>query len=164
VRPDDAAAVREITAASGFFSPAEVEVAVDLVGERLAAGAASGYEFVFAEAADERGDPVVLAYACFGPIPLTASSWDLYWIAVRPQRRRAGLGRAVLREAERTVAAAGGSRIYVDTSSRPQYEPTRAFYRAAGYTEAARLPDFYAPGDGKVVFSKVLAWTAPPRR
>lgn len=163
LQPDDPAAVREITAASGFFSAAEVEVAVELVEEGLAAGAASGYEFVFAEAASAAAGPRVVAYACFGPIPLTAASWDLYWIAVRPESRRRGLGRAVLAEVERGVAAGGGRRIYVDTSSRSQYEPTRAFYRTSGYAEAARLPDFYAPGDGKVVFCKVLVWNPPPR-
>jgi hypothetical protein len=51
----------------------------------------------------------------------------------------------------------GGARLYAETSSRPQYAPTRAFYRAAGFDPAAELPDFYAPGDGKVVFAKLLA-------
>jgi hypothetical protein len=46
--------------------------------------------------------------------------------------------------------------VYAETSSRPQYEPTRSFYRACGYRLEARLEDFYAPGDGKVIFLKVL--------
>ena len=50
----------------------------------------------------------------------------------------------------------GGRRVYVDTSSRDQYEPTRAFYRACGYAEVARLDHFYADGDGKVIFVKAL--------
>ncbi len=51
---------------------------------------------------------------------------------------------------------AGGSRVYVETSSRPLYEPTRAFYLARGYREEARLPDFYGPGDAKVMYVKVI--------
>jgi hypothetical protein len=44
----------------------------------------------------------------------------------------------------------------VETSSRPLYEPTRRFYLACGYRLEAQLEDFYAPGDGKVIFLKVL--------
>ena len=54
------------------------------------------------------------------------------------------------------MAAAGRTRVYVETSTRPQYLPTRAFYLACGYELAAELVDFYAPGDGKAVFLKVL--------
>jgi len=47
--------------------------------------------------------------------------------------------------------------VYADTSSRPQYEPTRAFYLSCGYVQEAFLADFYSPGDGKVIFVKPLS-------
>ena len=143
--------VRALVEATGFFSPAEADVAVELVDERLAKGAASGYEFVFAE---EDGVPV--GYGCYGPIPATESSFDLYWIVVDPVRQGRGIGRALMEEMERLIRTAGGRRIYVDTSSRPQYESTRGFYIRNGYTQAALLEDFYAPGDGKVIYVKVV--------
>lgn len=149
--PDDRRAVRELVESTGFFSPAEADVAVELIDERLAKGEASCYHFVFAEAEGQ-----MLAYSCFGPIPATAASWDLYWIVVRKSHQRAGLGRLLLAESERLIQAAGGSRVYVDTSSRPQYEPTRLFYERSGYGKAALLDDFYAPGDGKAVYLKIL--------
>ena len=62
--------------------------------------------------------------------------------------------------AEARIAAAGGRRVYIDTSSRPQYAPTRAFYRACGFHQEALLADFYDQGDGKAIFCKVLH---PPR-
>jgi hypothetical protein len=46
--------------------------------------------------------------------------------------------------------------MYVDTSGRAQYAPTRAFYEHMGYERAAVLEDFYAPGDAKVIYSKIL--------
>jgi ribosomal protein S18 acetylase RimI-like enzyme len=46
--------------------------------------------------------------------------------------------------------------MYAETSGRPQYEPTRAFYERMGYQVAARLKDFYAPGDDKVIFARRL--------
>jgi ribosomal protein S18 acetylase RimI-like enzyme len=151
VAPADRLAVRAIAESTGFFSPAETDVAVELVDERLAKGPASGYEFAFAEEAGE-----LLGYSCFGPIAATEASFDLYWIVVAKDRQRAGIGRALMVESERLIRAAGGRRVYVETSSRAQYEPTRAFYQRNGYRIEAVLDDFYAPGDGKVILVKVL--------
>ena len=60
-------------------------------------------------------------------------------------------------EVERRVTAIGGERIYIDTSSKPQYQPTRAFYEGIGYQLVARLTDFYAPGDDRMIYVKVLS-------
>ncbi len=148
---DDRAAVGALTAATGFFSDEEVAVAVELVETRLAQGLASGYRFLFAD-----GDGGLDGYVCYGPIALTKSSFDLYWIAVRPAAQRTGLGRRLMEVAEAKALEVGASAMYVETSSRPQYAPTRAFYRRLGYMPAAELPDFYGPGDGQVIFAKQL--------
>lgn len=149
VRPDDAAAVRRLVEATGFFHPEEVDIAQELVDERLAKGEASGYLFLFAE---EDGE--LVGYSCYGIIPLTVASWDLYWIAVHPSRQGTGLGRRLLAATEAKIRAAGGTAAYAETSGRPQYEPTRAFYTRCGYDTAAVFADFYAPGDAKYVFVK----------
>ncbi|MGH8221879.1 MAG: GNAT family N-acetyltransferase [Woeseiaceae bacterium] len=152
-RPGDAAAVERLVAATGFFSDEERRVAVELVEERLAKGEASGYEFVFADAA---AGGSLLGYACYGPIPATQSSCDLYWIAVSPAEQGKGLGRELADEAERLAREQGMTRMYADTSGREQYASTRAFYESLGYSKAAVLEDFYAPGDAKVIYSKAL--------
>jgi len=149
VVPADVERVRAIVASTGFFSPDEIAIAAELVGEALAQGDASGYRFVLADVGGR-----TLAYACYGAIPATEGSFDLYWIAVSAEARGMGLGRRVLAEAERRIAALGGRRIWVETSSRAQYAPTRAFYERCGYERAALLEDFYRPGDGKVVYVK----------
>jgi len=151
VQPHDREVVRDLIASSGFFSQEEVEIAVELVDTRLAQGRRSGYEFVFAE---HRGD--VLGYACFGPIPATAMRYDLYWIAVRQPYRNMGLGANLLRLSEQRIVEQGGQRLYVETSSRPLYAPTHAFYQRHGYRQEAILHDYYAPGDGKVIYVKLL--------
>jgi ribosomal protein S18 acetylase RimI-like enzyme len=148
----DGASVRELASSTRLFSAEEVAVAVELVEARLAYGLASGYRFVFAE-----GGGRLAGYVCFGPIPLTRSCFDLYWIAVRPTAQGAGLGRRLMDMAEAEAAALGGTAMYVDTSMRPQYLPTRAFYGRLGYRAAAELPDFYAPGDGKAILTKPLS-------
>lgn len=149
---EDRQRVREIVESTGFFSPAEVDVAVELVDERLAKGEASGYYFVFAEL-----DGRTVGYSCYGPIPATAASYDLYWIAVDREVQGRNYGRILLEESERLIGAAGGRRVYIDTSSRPQYQPTRAFYEHFHFRLEVVLEDFYAPGDGKAIYVKVLS-------
>jgi ribosomal protein S18 acetylase RimI-like enzyme len=151
LRRDDPARIGRLVAATGFFSAEEERIAIELAEERFAKGIASGYEFVTAE---RRGE--LAGYACHGPIPGTRTSHDLYWIVVHPDLQRHGLGRRLVELAEHAITNAGGTRVYVDTSSRAQYAPTRAFYERTGYTRAALLEDFYAPGDGKLIYVKVL--------
>ncbi len=150
-RESDPAAVRRIVESTGFFRPDEVDVAVELVEERLAKGDASGYFFVFAEA-----DGRTLGYACYGPIACTVGSYDLYWIAVDHDFQGQGWGRRLLAESERLIRERAGRRIYVETSGRPQYAPTRAFYERCGYQVAAVLEEFYDRGDDKVVLLKAV--------
>lgn len=150
-RASDANAIREIVTSTGFFHDFEVDVAVELVEERLSRGQASGYHFLFLA---EEETPT--AYACFGPNSCTEGSWDLYWIAVHATRRGQGLGKAILREVEARVTKAGGRVLWIETSSRAIYEPTRAFYLASGCTEAARMKNFYAVGDDKVVYMREM--------
>jgi len=151
LQPADAAAVRALVAETGFFSPQEVEIAVELVEETLARGADSGYAFVFAELG---GRPV--AYSCYGPIPGTQSSFDLYWIVVAPRQQRLGLGKQLLLQTEQLASAVQASLVFVETSGRVQYAPTRAFYERMGYRLEATLADFYADGDDKLIYSKRL--------
>ena len=151
VQKTDVKIVREMVKASGFFYDDEVEVAVELVEERLAKGDRSGYYFLFAEHSGK-----VVGYACFGPIPCTKSSYDLYWIVVHNDYRNKGLGKILLQKSEDIISKRGGTRIYAETSSRSLYDPTRAFYRKAGYREEAVIKDFYAPGDSKIIYLKEL--------
>lgn len=153
-RKNDLVAVPALLRETGFFSQEEQQVARELVQEALARGSASGYQFVFI---DTPGEPETLAaYACFGHIPMTLASHDLYWIAVAPAQQGKGLGCKVLREVERRVRIAEAKRVYADTSGRAQYAPTRAFYEHMGYQVAARLEDFFAPGDDKIIYAKTL--------
>jgi ribosomal protein S18 acetylase RimI-like enzyme len=151
VTPQDRQLVRDVVASTGVFRSAEIEVAVELVDEYLSKGRGSGYQFIFA--ADATG---TVGYICYGPIAVTQSSYDLYWIAVHSMHQGQGIARILLEEMEIDICRAGGRRVYVETSGRPTYEPARKFYERCGYQHAAVLPEFYGPHDDKVVYVKVL--------
>lgn len=148
---DDRDVVRDLVVATGVFRPNEVPVAIEVLDARLERGPVSGYEFLFAER-----DSQVLGYTCYGHNEMTASSWELYWIAVYPHLQGQGIGRILMNEVHRRAVDAGGERICLDTSGKPLYEPTRAFYLANGYREVARLSDYYGPGDDKVILQRDL--------
>jgi ribosomal protein S18 acetylase RimI-like enzyme len=152
-RSTDPAAIHALCAATSFFHDGEVAIAVELVEDRLVNGSGSDYCFFFADGADG-----VEGYACYGRVPLTQASWDLYWIVVDPRVQSRGLGSRLLRAVEREVVAHSTERqqLFADTAGRDQYAPTRAFYERNGYTTVARINDFYAPGDAKVVYGKRL--------
>lgn len=143
--------VARLVRATDMFSSAEVEIAIELVAERLAKGDASGYHFFILE-----DDQDWAGYSCFGPVPCTTISFDLYWIVVDPTRQRQGLGQALVALAEQAAATAGGRAMYIDTSGQSRYAPTRGFYERCGYELAATLPDFYAPGDAKCIYRRWL--------
>jgi ribosomal protein S18 acetylase RimI-like enzyme len=151
VLPSDLNAIKEIVESTGFFHDYEVDIAVELAEERLKRGIESGYEFIFYEV---DGKPV--SYSCYGKIPCTRSSYDLYWIATHNDYRGKGIGKKVLRLTEQKIAESGGKGIYVETSSKEQYQPTRKFYEITGYKEIARFKDFYDTNDDKVVYVKVV--------
>ena len=151
VDANDAHVVRRIVESTGLFRPAEVDVACELVETRLSKGTASGYEFAFADLKSQS-----IGYVCFGPNPVTVSSWDLYWIAVDKTRQGQGIGRMLMDEAERRIQAAGGKRVYIETSQRADYLATRGFYERCGYSLSAVLDDYYAPGDSKAIYVKLL--------
>ena len=143
------ARLEELTRATGFFREEEVATAVELLDESLAGDA--DYRFVGAFEQDE-----LTGYACWGPTPGTEGTCDLYWIVVDRRRQGAGIGTRLLSEVEGRLLAEGCRLVVVETSSRPDYAPTRGFYENRGYTRAATIPGYYAPGDDLVVYTKDL--------
>ncbi|OGR14537.1 MAG: GNAT family N-acetyltransferase [Desulfobacterales bacterium RIFOXYA12_FULL_46_15] len=150
--PGDVKQIMDLVEATGFFRPDEIEIAGELVQEHLENGPEeSGYYFVIAS---KNGR--VAGYGCYGPIPCTLTSYDIYWIAVSPDFQGKGLGKIILTEMERLIFEAGGKRAYVETSTQIRYASTRNFYERCGYRCDAILDDFYEPGDGKAIYSKMM--------
>jgi ribosomal protein S18 acetylase RimI-like enzyme len=148
---EDIKAVEEIVRSTDFFRDDEIQVAVELVEETLAKGSASGYEFLFAEFEGK-----TIAYSCYGIIPCTLKSYDLYWIASHNDFRGKGIGGHILELTEKKIREAGGYGIYIETSSKEQYLPTQRFYEKYNYQLTARFEHFYDTNDDKLVYVKYV--------
>lgn len=148
LEPGDREILPALLADTGMFAPMEIAVALELADIALKGAEPADYHFRIAA---ETGGPMI-GYACFGPTPLAEGTFDLYWIAVSPAFQGRGVGRLLLTAAEDEARKRGGRLMVVETSSREKYAPTRDFYLAAGYGLAARIPDFYRPGDDKLIY------------
>ena len=141
--------VLEIVESTKFFYDHEVEIAAELVAERLSHGESTGYYFVFAEV-----DGITAAYSCYGPITMSKTCFDLYWIATHNDFRGKGIGRQLLEETYKHAREMGCKIIIAETSGLDHYMPTRAFYDSNKFDLEARLKNFYDEGDDKLFYTK----------
>ena len=144
----DRAKIQEILEEARNFTSEEVEVAMSLVDEMIRGG--STYRFLVAVNQDD----IPVGYICYGPTPMTAGTWDIYWIAVSKRFQRRHVGFLLLRQAEKEIAGHRGRLILIDTSSKPSYRSTRAFYYKMGYRVSARIRGFYSDRDDRLIFCK----------
>jgi ribosomal protein S18 acetylase RimI-like enzyme len=101
------------------------------------------------------GRAVGFCYAV--PEKLTDRVWNMLALAVLPVRQGKGQGSALVAQLETTLKGRDQRVLIADTSGMPAFALTREFYRKNGYTEEARIRDFWAAGDDKIVFWKSLA-------
>jgi len=141
--------VMDIVESTKFFYDHEVEIAAEIVAERLSQGESTGYHFVFAEV-----DGVTAAYSCFGPITMSTTCFDLYWIATHNDFRGKGIGKKLIEETCNIARGMGCKILIAETSGLPHYEPTRAFYINNKFILEAALKDFYTDGDDKLFYTK----------
>jgi ribosomal protein S18 acetylase RimI-like enzyme len=146
----DKEAVLGLIRATGFFTPAEVDIAQELMDVYLERPDQKDYDVVVAE--NEAGAPA--GYMTWGPTPLAEDAYDLYWMAVAPAEQGKGRGKELVRWLEAEVGKRQGRVIIIETSSQPKYHGTRQFYIGLGYKEVARVPEFYRAGDDRVIYAK----------
>lgn len=153
MEPADRPAVAEIVAAVGNFHAGEIDVALELIDVFLRDKNQKDYYVVVATDPESR----VLGYACWGPVPMTRGTYDLYWIATHPKAQGRGFGRSLMTFVEGRVRQEKGRLLVLETSSKESYGNTVRFYRRLGYEEASRIRDFYDVGDDMLVFVKRLS-------
>lgn len=152
MKKEDKKKVMDIIHSTGMFTDAEIVVAEELIDRFLDVPEQKDYQVVVIE--DGRHN--VVGYLCYGPTDLTEGVYDIYWTAVSPECQGEGFGRAMFDWLENKIGAENGRMIIIETSSQPKYQPTRQFYLNSDCREVARIPDFYKPGDDRVIYIKRL--------
>ena len=149
---EDRNAIEEILRSTDFFYEFEIQTALELADATISMGEEkSGYRWM--KIIDDDG---LIAFANYGKNDFSTHSWELYWIAVHQNSRNKKLGSVILKVIEEDIRKAGGKIHWIETSGRPHYASTEAFYKRNGYDLHASLKDFYADGDPKQIYSKVL--------
>ncbi len=149
---------------AGVFGRVDVECVQEMLEDYFQQPDRGGYEFLVyrhegeslgaAEPATAQKRGCLLGMACYGPTPLTEGTFDLYWLAVAPEARGKGIGRALMAGVETSIRRQGARLLVIETSGTSEYRPARRFYLAIGCQRQATIPDFYAPGDDLVIYTK----------
>ena len=173
-KPEDEDTVLDIIKRTGFFREVEIDIAREVFSEAAQNKPGCTYQSYVAETKETIDDtrltnddkrvvthpsslvPRVTGWVCFGETPCTEGTFDIYWIAVEPDIQRQGVGKLMLDFAESEIAKQNGRLIVVETSGMKRYESTQKFYEKNNYTIAAKIPNFYAPGDDKLIYIKTL--------
>ncbi len=148
--PDDTEALLAVAFASGLFESHQVDELAVMLNQYFATESTDHELWL----TDDDGGPVGVAYAA--PERMTDGTWNLYLISIHPDRQRQGRGKAMLEYVEHVLTARGQRMLLVETSGTEDFDYVRTFYRNSGYSEEARIRDFYAHGVDKVVFRKVI--------
>ena len=149
----DRGGIAELVFAVENFNQAERDCAMELVDIYLDNKDQKDYWVAVAENSPSKP----LAYACWGSVPLTRGTFDLYWIATHPNARSCGFGRALMAYIEGSVREQGGRLLVAETSAKESYRKTIEFYQRLNFEEASRIQDFYDVGDDRLIFVKWLS-------
>ena len=132
---------------SGLFEPDQTKLLSDMLRS-------PGEEDVWFTDDDGTG-PVGVAY--MAPEKMTHGTWNLYWIAVHPDRQRQGRGKAILNHIQQWLIDRGERILLVETAGTDDFDYVRKFYTDNGFANEAQIRDFYDIGVDKIVFRKSIA-------
>ncbi len=85
---------------------------------------------------------------------VAADEAEVLTLAVAPEARRRGMGRALLQAAETEAAHRGATAMFLEVAANNR--PAQALYAAAGYTEIGRRCRYYPNGDDALVMRRAL--------
>lgn len=154
IRPllrEDREPIHQLIVGTGVFTDEEIGIALELIDVALDKPGQKDYIIYTCVEGND-----VVGYYCVGPTPATTSTFDLYWIATKPSAQGKGIGSKLDVHAMNLIRSKGGRLMIAETSSQPKYDGTRKFYIARGYTELARIRDYYRIGDDLVVYGRYL--------
>lgn len=151
----DIDALGTLLAGLGMFPPEMVAGLKEMLVAHCVGQLGEGCRWITAE---QEGQ--LVSVACYAPEQFTDGTWNLLLIAIDRRCQGQGLGSQLLQHVEQTLAAAGERLLLIETSGLESFERTRAFYRKHGYEQVGHIPDYYEPGDDKIIFCKAIGVAA----
>ena len=142
----DLPAVKLILADTGLFPPEMLE---DIVGPFLQGNEHEHRWLVCETAADG-----VVGFSYTRAEELADSVWNLLAIGFCSEFQGRRFGTELIAEVERSLK--GERMLIVETSSLDDFDSTRDFYRSRGYDQEAVIRGYWADGDDKIIFRKLL--------
>ena len=155
---NDVEGIKQIAVDSKMFDADEVGLFDEML-EGFLNGSLADHRWLVTD--DAEGHAIAAAY--YALEPFADRMWNLYFIAVAPKEQGRGLGGLLIEYVEHELRGRGeevARVLVVETSSTDRYVQTREFYRNHGYSEEARIRQFYGPDDDKIVFWKSLLETS----
>ncbi|MEO0758644.1 MAG: N-acetyltransferase [Cyanobacteria bacterium J06648_16] len=153
--PDDLPAIRALLEALGLFEPEEVDEVTGMLAAYFD-HAADSAELWFVDDSDGPVGIAPVGIAYVAPERMTDGTWNLYLIAVHPDHQKQGRGAALLHHVEDKLKAQGERVLLVETAGDKSFEYVWAFYEKSGFTQEARIREFYAAGVDKIIYRKTL--------
>lgn len=88
----------------------------------------------------------------------TEYTWKIDWIVVDQSQRKHGIGSSLMRICEQYIKQNGYTNVIVETlgSNSDISRSATSFYRKVGFTLVGEIPNYWSPGENKLVFAKNL--------
>lgn len=99
-------------------------------------------------------DEEVVGVAYCNPEPVTLGTWNLLMIWIKAGHEGRGFGSALIRDIEQNIQRNSARLLIVETSGTEDFTTARAFYERNGFVLEARVKDFYAEGEDKLIYTK----------
>lgn len=144
VQPEDVPVLGAVAESAGLF-PAEF--LPDMIAPSF-----DGGSDVWRLCENAEGTPCGFAFARLEE--LTDRVWNILALCVGSEDRGVGHASALLAAMEDVLDA---RMIVIETTQLPEQSAARAFYEKSGYSHEGTVRDFYAEGEHKVIYRKMLA-------
>ncbi len=99
----------------------------------------------------------VIGCALYGDVAGTVGTGRVQFVAVAPEQRRAGVGRALCEAAIADLAAHGMRTVVVEMPDDPLHASGRAWLDACGFAVVARVADYYRDAVDLIVLERRTA-------
>jgi ribosomal protein S18 acetylase RimI-like enzyme len=98
----------------------------------------------------------VAGLALFGLVAGALGTGAIFWLAVRPDRQRRGIARALLALVKAELAAEHARLVVAELRDEPETAAMAKMLAASGFAREGTIPDFYRDGVALTIWRRSL--------